>query len=148
MSAPDDRVASALAGWREITEAATPGPWNVETRHGTDITDEAWSEVRIKAPDGSDIASTYISHLLENYRTDEDEAFIVTVRTAFPLLLAAIEAALAKADDWDAEARGIFLEAARTADAGEVGAASALQSAAADLRAAITTALTGTETAP
>jgi predicted RNA-binding Zn ribbon-like protein len=62
-----------------------------------------------------------------------------------PPLLAAIEAALKEADDWDAEARGIFLEAARTADAGEVGAASALQSSAADLREAITRKLTGKE---
>ena len=62
-----------------------------------------------------------------------------------PALLAAIEAALKEADDWEAEARGIFLEAARTSDAGEVGAASALQSAAADLRAAITAALGGKE---
>jgi hypothetical protein len=60
-----DDPTSTLAGWRKITEAATPGPWNAETKHGRDIADEAWSEVRIKAPDGSDIASTYISHLLE-----------------------------------------------------------------------------------
>jgi len=59
------------------------------------------------------------------------------------VLLAAVEAALKAADEWDAEARGIFLEAARTADAGEVGAASALQSAAADLRTVIAAALAG-----
>jgi hypothetical protein len=86
-------AAATLAGWRKITEAATSGPWNVETKHGRDIADEAWSEVRIKAPDGGDIASTYISHLLENYRSEEDEAFIVTARTAMPCLLAALEAA-------------------------------------------------------
>ena len=60
-----------------------------------------------------------------------------------PRLLAAVEAALKLAGDWDAEARGIFLEAARTADAGEVGAASALQSSAADLREVISREITG-----
>ena len=60
-----------------------------------------------------------------------------------PSLLAAVEAVLELADDWDAEARGIFLVAARTADAGEVGAASALQSCAADLREAISREITG-----
>ena len=55
----------------------------------------------------------------------------------------ALDAVLKLTDDWDAEARNIYLEAVRTADAGEVGAASALQSAAGDLREAITRALTG-----
>ena len=62
-----------------------------------------------------------------------------------PRLLKAVEAALKLADKWEAEARGIFLEAARTAEAGEVGVASALQSAAADLREAIRASLTGQE---
>jgi len=89
-----DDFASILSRWRKITDAATPSPWKVEAKHGRDIADEAWSEVRIKAPDGSDIASTYISHLLENYNADEDEELIVTARTAMPRLLAAVEAAL------------------------------------------------------
>jgi hypothetical protein len=79
-------------------------------------------------------------------RMEERHAALIKVAYEdVPLLLAAVEAALKEADEWDAEARGIFLEAARTADAGEVGAASALQSAAADLRAAITAALGGTQ---
>ena len=59
-----------------------------------DIADEAWSEVKFTASDGSDVAALYISHVLENYNSDEDQAFITTARTAFPRLLAAVEAAL------------------------------------------------------
>jgi hypothetical protein len=120
----------ALAEWRKITEAATPGPWNAETKHGRDIADEAWSEVRIKAPDGSDIASTYISHLLENYRSEEDETFIVTARTAIPRLLAAVDAALGLADEIDTHGRTRSPLARETAKM---------------IRAAITTALAGAQ---
>lgn len=86
--------AALLEQWRRAEQKATKGPWSVSRRHGTDIADEAWSEVKITAPDGSDIAATYISHLLENYTDGDDADFIVTARTAMPLLAAALEAVL------------------------------------------------------
>lgn len=81
---------------------------------------------------------------LADVRMQAEDHHLVPAGMVLPLLAFA-EAVLKLADDWDAEARGIFLEAARTADAGEVGAASALQSSAADLREAITAALAGTQ---
>ena len=141
-----DDLTAELARLSKIEQDATAGPWGTLERHGRDIADEGWSEVHVVGgPDSEPLAATFISHTLETDNTEADTAFIVESRTAMPRLLAAVEAALKLADDWGAEARGIFLEAARTADAGEVGAASALQSSAADLRAAITTALTGEE---
>ena len=92
---PDaDPLAATLAGIGAIEQAATPGPWTASEKHGMDIADEAWSEVKITAADGSDVAALYISHLLENYNSDEDLAFITAARTAVPRLLAALEAVL------------------------------------------------------
>ena len=68
----DDPVATTLAGIGAIEQAATPGPWTASEKHGMDIADEAWSEVKITAADGSDVAALYISHMLENYNSDED----------------------------------------------------------------------------
>lgn len=150
-----DPVAATLSGIRAIEQAATPGPWRLEwdscdCGDGYGCSHGSWPHAihtpraHTERPDGDewdhDFSHTEISDL-----GDADAEFIIAARTAFPLLLAAVEAALKLADDWDAEARGILLEAARTADAGEVGAASALQSSAADLRAAITAELAGTQ---
>jgi hypothetical protein len=148
-------LSAILAGWRKITEAATPAPWNAEAKHGRDIADEAWSEVRIKAPDGSDVASTYISHLLENCRSEEDEAFIVTARTAMPVLLAAVERALKLAGEWGQDAAYLNARAERAADNGKLsgpatsaklsGRAQAKNDNADELVTAIMAALTGKE---
>ena len=124
MSASDDRVASTLAKWRKTEQKASPAPWTVSEKHGMDIADEAWSEVKLTASDGSDVAALYISHLLENYNSDEDRAFITTARTAFPRLLAAVEAALKAADGWK------YIHSSKCAQ---------------ELREAIKTALTGQE---
>ena len=66
----------------------------------------------------------YISHLLENYNSKKVQAFITTARTASPRLLAAIDAVLKLADDWEADSFIVDPEIA--------------------LRATITTALSGT----
>jgi hypothetical protein len=90
-----DTDPAILAGWREITEAADPGPWVVSANHGVDIADEGWSEVRIVTEGGASVAMTFLSHVLEPARDDENGAFIVTARTAMPRLVAAVEAVLA-----------------------------------------------------
>ncbi len=110
----DDRVASALAGWRAIEQAADPGPWEV-----TGIGDEdIWSESKA-------------GFVAETIGT-ENTLFVVTARTAFPLLLAAIEAVLKLADEYE------HLET--VAPSGEVDEAAALgiRWVAAKVRAAIT----------
>ena len=53
-------------------------------KHGVDIADEAWSEVKLTAADGSDVAALYISHLMANYNSDEDRAFITTCPNRVP----------------------------------------------------------------
>ena len=50
------------------------------------------------------MAATFISRTLETDNTEADTAFIVAARTAMPRLVAFVEAVLALADDWDAEA--------------------------------------------
>lgn len=78
-----------LEQWSKAEQAATKGPWSVRQRHGVDIADEGWSEVKITAP-GGDIAATFISHVLENYHDGDDADFIVVSRTAMPRLLAIV----------------------------------------------------------
>ena len=150
MPDPDDRVASTLSGWRKIEQAATPGPWTVSEKHGVDIADEAWSEVKLTAADGSDVAALYISHLMENYNSDEDRAFITTARTAFPRLVAAVEAVLNLADEWKTDAAATAERVASHAARGDghaaafaSGSAETLTDCARTLRAAIAAALTG-----
>ncbi len=91
-----DDLAATLAGWRKTHLEATPGPWGSEEKHGRDIADEGWSEVRIIGPldSPSPIAITYLTNILEADYTEADAAFIITARTAMPRLLAAVEAAL------------------------------------------------------
>ena len=91
---PDDRASAALAAIRAIEQAADPAPWTVSARHGVDIADEGWSEVSIVTGDGAPVALTFLSHILEPGRDDENTAFIAAARTAMPRLLAAVEAVL------------------------------------------------------
>ena len=88
---PATGPAAILDLWRKATAEATPGPWSIAEKHGQDITDEHWSDVRIKDAEGGDVAATFISHLLEPGNSAQDEVFIVTARTAIPLLVAAVE---------------------------------------------------------
>ena len=89
MTAPDaDRAASTLAEWHKFTRAATIGPWE---KLGPD---DIWSQ-----PAGR--------HVAETMNREADAEFIVTARIAMPVLLAALEAVLKLADDWNAKAKKI-----------------------------------------
>ncbi len=148
MPDPDDPSAT-LAGIRAIEQAATPGPWRpirgiwgegetfpaVITSHGDPARAETWL---MAAGRGSPDPESNVE-------------FAAMARTMFPVLLAVIEKMLEAADGWAAEAKrigGIF--------AGEedpwprtVGGmrAEAFESCAKTVCEAITTALTGKETA-
>ena len=90
----DDRVASTLAGWGELARSATIGPWE---KLGFD---DIWSQ-----PAGR--------HVAETMNCEADAEFIVMARTAMPLLLAAVEAPLKLADDWDDKAAALTSAADR-----------------------------------
>ena len=77
-----DDLASTLAGWSQITRAATIGPWE---KLGFD---DIWSQ-----PAGR--------HVAETMNREADAEFIVTARTAMPRLLAAVKAVLKAADRLD-----------------------------------------------
>ena len=62
MPDPDDRVASTLTGMGKIEQAATPDVWTVSEKHGVDIADEAWSEVKLTAADGTMSPRSTSSH--------------------------------------------------------------------------------------
>jgi hypothetical protein len=76
MPDPSDPASSALE-WRAIEQAADPGPWEATGISYEDI----WSDSK-----GGFIAETFGG--------PETARFIATARTAMPLLVAAVEAAL------------------------------------------------------
>jgi hypothetical protein len=79
MTAPDDRVATSLSGWRQAELNATAAPWEVHRS----------STIGIRlASDEEDWP------LAEGFRRGGDAEFAAVARTAFPRLLAAIEAVL------------------------------------------------------
>lgn len=90
----DDTLAERLAAIREHLEAAPAGPYKVDERHGRDIADEGWSEIRVVGPDGSPLAATYITSIIEPDDADDVTGFLVAARTEMPLLVAAVEAVL------------------------------------------------------
>ena len=94
MTPDPDQASTALAAIRAVEQAADPAPWTISARHGVDIADEGWSEVSIVTGDGAPVALTFLSHVLEPGRDEENAAFIVTARTAMPRLLAAVERVL------------------------------------------------------
>ena len=102
------RVATTLAGIRAIEQAATPGPWKHRTaEHLGDWTtsSKVFRTERVEAdarPAGIGI-----------FDAPADAEFTVSSRNALPLLLAALEAALKAADDWDAEAETLAAAADR-----------------------------------
>jgi hypothetical protein len=104
---PADPAAAILAGWREAADSATPGPW------WFDESDWCWRlhGVAFKIPpqlfpDGEVMIPEQVvnKQILKAPKTGTpyaeywpdaaDAAFIVTARTAMPLLLAAVEAVL------------------------------------------------------
>jgi hypothetical protein len=100
MSSDDPTV--ILAGWREAEQAATEGPWGTDENHGRGYDDEGWSRCFILgALDSATppaVAVMYFTDIIEPDNAEADAAFIVTARTAMPLLLAAVEVALEMAD--------------------------------------------------
>jgi hypothetical protein len=99
----DYQLAATLAKWREVEQAATAGPWGTLERHGRDIADEGWSDVRIVGgPESEPIAVAYLTDILETDSNEADTEFIVTARTALPLLLAALDAVRKLADELEA----------------------------------------------
>lgn len=150
--APGDDLAAALEQWRMAAAQATPGPWHIDEKHGRDIADEGWSEVRIKDAEGDDVAATFISHLLEPGNSVQDEVFIVAARTAMPRFLAAVEAALKLADEMKQEAAAARKRAKGHVDRGDghaaafaEGTAEALKGCARAFRETINRELTGKE---
>ena len=127
---PDDRVASTLAEWGKLTRAATIGPWE---KLGPD---DIWSQ-----PAGR--------HVAETMNREADAEFIVTARIAMPVLLAALEAVLKLADDWDGKAEAFTAAASRDGGPSRMTRAmlnarvQVLQDCAQALREAITAALLG-----
>jgi hypothetical protein len=80
--APDPAgPAAILARWREAADAATPEPWELHT-HGPSRCRDIWN----------DDAAWPIAR---DVRTEADGQLIVTARTALPLAIGALEAALA-----------------------------------------------------
>jgi hypothetical protein len=122
---PDtDPVAATLDGWREAELNATAAPW--EVHHGSAI--------------GIRLASDELDWpLAEGFRRAADAEFSAAARTAMPRLLAAVEAALAKAHE--------LMDTPWPEDGGDR-AGTAAEQAVLDgiaFREAITTALTGQE---
>lgn len=135
----DAGPAAILEEWRKVERAATPGPLEAVTDdHGRGRLDHSvWSG-----------RAGY--YLAETVRTRDDAEFIVTARTAMPRLVAAVDAALKLADDWDAESDHLD-DLAERSDGDEegrpvmAGQAIAYHDAAVDLREAVTAALAGKE---
>lgn len=75
---PAEELRTAAARLREMAAAAKDGPWTVREEHGRDITDEAWSEVRVVAPSG-DVAITYMSSVLEGDPHEDNAAYIAAM---------------------------------------------------------------------
>lgn len=95
---PDpDLLAAELARMQAITDAATPVPWSITEKHGRDIADEAWSDVRITGPAGEQIMLAYLTGILEpgSPSEDADPDFVIAARSFVPRLLAAVGRVLA-----------------------------------------------------
>jgi hypothetical protein len=128
--------AAILDRWRAIEQAATPGPWEGHS-HGpaTARVRDVWHD-EIDRP------------LAERVLREADLQFIVTARTAIPLLAAAVEAALKLTGEWDTESDHLddLAESPGADEEGRLilrGTAQGYSDCAADLRAAIASALAG-----
>lgn len=99
---PSGPASSALDEIRAFEQAATPGPWEAEDH------DDCWQLFGavttfghpmqlIKAPKSGTPYAEY-------WPDEADADFIVTARTAMPLLVAAIERALELAAGWERKA--------------------------------------------
>jgi hypothetical protein len=67
---PAETLRSAAKLMRKRAEAATRGPWTTSEKHGRDIADEGFSDVRVTSAAG-DVAIAYYSNLIE---PDADDA--------------------------------------------------------------------------
>jgi hypothetical protein len=85
----DDLLAATLAGWREIEQAATPGPWE------SDVIEELGDRPVVLLPvPGNDDAADLLFQADAPQATEADAAFIAAARTAMPLLLSALDEVL------------------------------------------------------
>lgn len=96
----DDPLSATLAAIRERERKATKGPWKLRGRDPLVETAEVAAEGYVGARLPSVIASLYMS-VGKHEREVANADFIAHARTDVPLLLAAIEAVLKKADDWE-----------------------------------------------
>lgn len=148
--APDTEAAALLAGWREATEAATPGEWRAVA--GLWATDGGKQEIfpAVIASDGDPAkAGTWLMAAGRGSPNPESNAqFAAMARTAMPRLLAAVRRLSELADEWDAKAAEIGAQVSlcegATAGFKMIGYQTHRNHAAA-LREAITAALTGTQ---
>jgi hypothetical protein len=94
-------LTSYTEGLRELSEAATPGPWETTEEHGRDITDEHWSFLGIEGRPHSTmnlpVAWTYAPGYEDNERAEADAAFIVAAVNRVRENLATEQRALDKA---------------------------------------------------
>lgn len=82
---------------RELLAQATPGPWSVEVRGGTDYTDEAWSTVEVSFDGGESSMGVKPGLMLGEHEAAEiDAALIVAAVNALPALLDRLEASISR----------------------------------------------------
>lgn len=102
MTTPDPSGPSGtLEGWRELEKAATPGPW------------EAHSHLRQYSIWHDELDEP----LAREVRNWDDAMFIAAARSAYPRLVAALEAVLKLADDWERQAMRLATAAGDTGHA-------------------------------
>jgi hypothetical protein len=102
MPSDPDPLAAELARMQALTDAATDGPWLITEKHGRDIADEAWSDVRITGPGGEQIMLAYLTGILEpgSPSEDADPDFVIAARSLMPRMLKALRRINALADQW------------------------------------------------
>lgn len=120
MTAPDDAAATRLAGMRERTAGATPGPWVIE-----DTREQTYGGVDVRGRSGGGPTVARLIPLGYQQRNANAE-FIAHARADLDDLLGAVEdvlglcagwiAAAPPEDDWaDDIARTVYLDAQETA---------------------------------
>lgn len=92
MTSPEQDTRDPVAYLAEISarlDATTPAKWIVSAKHGRDIADEGWSELRvISLPDREPVALTYLSGILEPDKAEENAELIAHCREDLARLLA------------------------------------------------------------
>lgn len=84
---PAETLRKAAGLMEKLAKAATPDPWATREKHGRDIADEGYSDVRVVS-DRGDVAVTYLSGVIEG--DYEDAEFIASMGPQVGLALAAL----------------------------------------------------------